>query len=311
MEVDPPHYGGGVAWSIGIGDELRRREVHQRHGGSQQDGMTRAAGSENLMLFTSASGLRYGYSFDGWKSDGTFHYTGRGQTGDQVFKSGNAALRDHVARGLRPRLFEEVRRSIVRYLGEFRLASDRGYYEEEAPDRDGELRKVIVFRLLPVEAEQPPAGTTDERAGEISVRDLPVEAYEAETFRSSPRPELTAAERREAALVHRYAESVTCAGGHVTRKEISHHGLARRLYTDLYDTGRMELVEAKSSASRHHVRLAIGQLLDYRRHVEHESLAVLLPSDPGADLLELLHGVGITCLYEDEQGRFIRRAPGQ
>jgi hypothetical protein len=67
-----------VTWTIAIGDELPRREVHRQYGGSPQNGMTRARGTDNLLLFSSASGRRYGYNFDGWRPDGAFHYTGEG-----------------------------------------------------------------------------------------------------------------------------------------------------------------------------------------------------------------------------------------
>lgn len=291
------------------GDELPRREVHNQYGGSRQSGMTRAARTDNLLLFSSTSGLRYGYDFDGWKADGAFHYTGEGQVGDQVFTAGNAHLRHHVARGLRPRLFEEVRRSIVRYVGEFRLAPERTYYPEEARDRNGDLRKVIVFRLLPVDAEAPPAYPATPTGPAVSVRDVPVEAHEAETFQSEPRREPTTAERREAGLVHRYVAWLKAAGGSATRNEIVHRDIGHALYTDLYDEVRQELIEAKSSASRHHVRLAIGQMADYARYVEHKSRAVLVPSDPGPDLTELLHSIGMSCVYEDERGGFVRRDP--
>ncbi|RGC66165.1 hypothetical protein C5N14_25345 [Micromonospora sp. MW-13] len=107
----------------------------------------------------------------------------------------------------------------------------------------------------------------------------------------------------------RYVGVVTAEGGTTTRKEIKLPDLGRALYTDLFDGGRAELVEAKSSAARHHVRLALGQLLDYARYVEHNSRAVLLPSHPGSDLVALLHSVNVACIYEQEGGGFIRLDP--
>ena len=299
----------GMAWNLDPGQELSRREVHDlAGGGSGQNGMTRPRGSSDLLLFSSSSGSRYGYNFDGWKPDGAFHYTGEGQLGDQVFTRGNLQLRDHLVRELRPRLFEEAGRSRVRYLGEFRVDTGHPWYPEEAPDRLGDLRKVIVFRLLPV------GGLTSARpvapeADRPTVRDVPMEAHEAETFQTNPRREPTVAERREADLVRRYTAWLEAAGSTVTRKEITLPDLGHALYADLFDHHRFELVEAKSSASRHHVRLALGQLLDYARYVAHESRAVLLPSDPGPDLRQLLHSVNITCVYEVSLGVFERAEP--
>jgi hypothetical protein len=303
-------YGPGMGWDLDLGAELPRREVHDLvGGGSRQNGMTRAGSSDNLLLFSSSSGIRYGYNFDGWKSDVAFHYTGEGQLGDQVFTRGNMQLRDHEERGLRPRLFGEAGRSRVRYLGEFRVDDGHPWYPEEAPDRLGDLRKVIVFRLLPVAAEEPLTPQTAPAASTPTVRDVPMEAHLAETFQQEPRREPTVAERREAELVGRYTAWLESTGSTATRKEIRLPDLGHALYTDLFDRLRSELVEAKSSASRHHVRLALGQLLDYARYIEHESRAVLLPSDPGAELVELLHSVKIACVYETTTGVFVRVDP--
>ncbi|WP_444948523.1 hypothetical protein [Micromonospora ureilytica] len=180
-------------------------------------------------------------------------------------------------------------------------------YAEEARDRLGDLRKVIVFRLLPIDAEAPKVDKAG--VGKPTVRDVPMEAHRAETFQVEPKRDLTTAERREADLVDRYVGAVTGEGGTTTRKEIKLPDLGRALYTDLFDGGRAELVEAKSSAARHHVRLALGQLLDYARYVEHKSRAVLLPSYPGSDLVDLLHSVNVACIYEQEGGGFVRLDP--
>ncbi|EXG81157.1 hypothetical protein CryarDRAFT_2263 [Cryptosporangium arvum DSM 44712] len=292
---------------------MTRREVHEVvGGGSRQNGMTRAGGSDNLLLFSSSTGSRYGYNFDGWKADGVYHYTGEGQQGDQVFKRGNLQLRDHAELGLRPRLFEEAGRSRVRYVGEFRIDEGHPWYAEEAPDRHGDLRKVIVFRLLPLDADAPEPEPVEPEASKPTVKDVPMEEHRAETFQTEPNREPTLAERREADLVSRYVAFLEAAGWKVTRKQITLPDLGHALYTDLFDHGRSELVEAKSSASRNHVRLALGQILDYARHVDHKSRAVLLPSDPGTDLVELLHGSEIACIYESTTpGVFVRVDPGE
>lgn len=58
---------------------------------------------------------------------------------------------------------------------------------------------------------------------------------------------------------------------------------------------RSLLIEAKSSCSRPDLRLAIGQLFDYRRGfgAEKVDLVILLPSEPSADDVRLLQSVGI------------------
>ncbi len=64
--------------------------------------------------------------------------------------------------------------------------------------------------------------------------------------------------------------------------------------------GRDLLIEVKSSTERGVLRLAVGQLLDYRRGVERPDetdLAVLLPEKPEDDALAFLESVGVDALW--------------
>jgi hypothetical protein len=73
---------------------------------------------------------------------------------------------------------------------------------------------------------------------------------------------------------------------------------ARDLRADLFVTAPRLLIEAKSTTAREKIRLALGQLLDYRRLIAPPpSLCVLLPSDPPSDMLELLHLFGVGCAW--------------
>lgn len=71
-----------------------------------------------------------------------------------------------------------------------------------------------------------------------------------------------------------------------------------RLVTDAYDRKTGTLIEAKASASREAVRMALGQLLDYQRHLPTppKRLAVLLPEKPAGDLLALLASEQVTVI---------------
>ncbi|MGW1449802.1 hypothetical protein ACWCO3_16190 [Micromonospora sp. NPDC002411] len=116
--------------------------------------------------------------------------------------------------------------------------------------------------------------------------------------------------RPEAALVGRYLDWLVGSGNRlVPRHRISLPGNNRYLLTDMFDTFTFELVEAKSSAGRDSIRLAIGQLFDYARYVSHRSLAVLLPVKPEGDMVVLLASLGISCIYEIEPGKFNRIEP--
>ncbi len=83
---------------------------------------------------------------------------------------------------------------------------------------------------------------------------------------------------------------------------------------DAFLDGRHELVEAKSSAGRIHVRQALAQLLDYAPALgdrKPHSLAALFPSRPDDSAIDLLHRYGVTCIYRTARGSFERlEAPG-
>ncbi|MER5654276.1 hypothetical protein ABT076_14825 [Streptomyces sp. NPDC002131] len=144
--------GEDPGWDLNPGEEIRRVELHTKYGGSSQNGISPSATTSNILVFTAASsGHQHGY-FDIWNEDGTFHYTGEGQTGDQRMVRGNKAILEHRETGKRLRLFDGAR-GTVRYLGEWTLDPDQPYSEHQAPaTRGGDLRKVIRFHLVPVRA---------------------------------------------------------------------------------------------------------------------------------------------------------------
>jgi hypothetical protein len=78
------------------------------------------------------------------------------------------------------------------------------------------------------------------------------------------------------------------------------------LVIDAFDPVDDLLIEAKVTSSRQDIRMAIGQLLDYRRHLAPAGkIAVLLPNRPSKDLLDLLRSLQIGVIYETAtRGRF-------
>jgi hypothetical protein len=130
------------------------------------------------------------------------------------------------------------------------------------------------------------------------------EAAVAEVFEVSS-VEPRSARRREAALLDALRDwwSQRDGASAVWRLEIRPTGTAARLYADLYNSTTNELVEAKAASDRNSVRMAIGQLADYRRYVEGEvECKVLLPDEPIGDLIDLLDREGIGILVPDQQG---------
>ena len=114
--ADPP----APLWNIAPGDQIERKVLHERFGGSRQGGIGPSRKTANVFVFSDpVAGEPHGY-FDGWHTDGCFHFTGEGQRGDQQMKSGNAAILNHAAEGRSLRVFMGAR-GIVTYEGEFEL----------------------------------------------------------------------------------------------------------------------------------------------------------------------------------------------
>jgi hypothetical protein len=289
-----------MSWQIREGDELTRQEVHRRCGGQRRGGISTPEGSSNILLFATSGGQQYGYQ-DGFNSDGSFTYTGEGQEDDQLFVRGNAALLHHRKSKKTLRLFRETKKSWVRYLGEYFLDSERPYRFEDAPDGNNTIRRVIVFRLHRAgvstgEVEPPP----------LTVTDVDLDVHRADTFLVEETKVIVEAERRESMLVQRYAKWLEGLGHVVKQRTMKGVEHAAPLRSDLYDVTADELVEAKGSAARTYIRLAIGQILDYGRYAHTKHRAILVPARPSEDMIDLLKTLRISCIYEQSKGKFER-----
>ncbi|HEY4739247.1 MAG TPA: HNH endonuclease signature motif containing protein [Candidatus Acidoferrales bacterium] len=130
----------------------RKRDVHARFGGQEQGGMITPA-RYLILLVTGNSGRVHGCA-DHWSEDRLrFFYFGEGQSGDMKFTKGNLALRDHVSGGEDVHLFEEVPEKSVylRYKGQMVCI---GFTLADAPDNERNMRKAILFELVPLHAFQ-------------------------------------------------------------------------------------------------------------------------------------------------------------
>lgn len=98
---------------------------------------------------------------------------------------------------------------------------------------------------------------------------------------------------REARLISRYEERL----GRTLEVLSVRLDSGTLLVADGFDRQTSTLIEAKASTDRVDVRMAIGQLFDYQRHLAPgANLAVLLPEAPSADLMALLQQLDISIL---------------
>jgi len=135
-------------WTLKKGDEIRRVDLKSQYGGSGQGGINPSRKSPNIFIFSDPStGHQHGYN-DHWK-DGFFFYVGEGQSGNQEMKRGNRQILEHNLSGRAIRLFWRSS-GIVQYGGRFEIAGRDPWHYSDAPQKNGGIRKVIVFRLVEV-----------------------------------------------------------------------------------------------------------------------------------------------------------------
>lgn len=306
------------------GQLYTRAQLRMGRGGQRRTAIVTPTRRKEILVFSDAEARQDpGYYWDGWAdaSQRVFYYTGEGQEGDQQFTRGNLALRDAATNGKTIHLFmangvapgsTAIRH---RYEGQFALAPEQGWRREDGPDQTFELRSAIVFRLVrvdrgtaansfeggsPAEAEAPRAETT--------VEVVAAEGYHVDKF-PVPGTKKGTALRRERAVEEMLTNELAHQGVTAKRLKITVRGQSTPLLTDTWDEEHRELYEAKGTVARAKVREAIGQLLDYRRHITPppETCTVLLPTDPGEDLTELIHSCGFDLVYPENVRKLVRK----
>ena len=74
------------------------------------------------------------------------------------------------------------------------------------------------------------------------------------------------------------------------------------MFSDLYVPEIPPLVEAKGTVERGSIRMALGQLLDYRRFVKQARCAILVPSRPRPDIIELVKSASVELYWPENAG---------
>ncbi|MEU9380768.1 restriction endonuclease [Streptomyces sp. NPDC048279] len=289
-----------------VGEELTRRELHQRFGGTPQGGIAPSSASRMVMLFTMDSSPASDYT--GWGDDGTFHFMGQGARGNQTMTQGNRSLLRHQEDNRSLHVFHRLPNGptggapLYRHLGRFRLDDETPYYSADAPDEDGTNRNVIIFRLRPIGAIAD-GGPQLPRTPATTVRIVELQPTYQSRHTSETRPSRA---HTEAQLVESYAAHLRASGRSLTQAQLTLAGETTPYRVDLLDSTENRLIEAKGSATRAAVREAIGKLLDFRRFFNPTpTLAVLLPSQPREDLLDLCASLCIEVVWPREDGGFV------
>ena len=299
------------------GDAILRKDLHKYLGGSGQGGINPSSKSSSILIFTDPTeGAKHGYN-DGWNK-GIFEYFGSGQKGNMELKKMNKSLLNHVEEGRRLFLFNGHRGEIT-YENEFTLYERDPYFWTISPDNEGKLRDSIVFRLKPVKkySIKNPIASKIESVSRTIVKEIALEKSSSKNSRKTVTfISQGIKDRKEARLVEEYnlyrkKEKLSDLIRHTVQ---IHFPKRKILYTDGYDSESETLVEAKATNQtdeRDKIRMAIGQLFDYRKLLEEENvkvknLAILIPTCPSKDLLELLKDLKIKIIFK-EGNKFIEK----
>lgn len=137
-----------------------------------------------------------------------------------------------------------------------------------------------------------------------TVKVAPIEQIRAEQTSARAATDAVAVSRDEVLLVTRFEEWALAKGRTIGRVEFRTSD-GERLVADAYEPRRRLLIEAKASYARPFIRMAIGQLLDYRLQLGIEApMAVLLPKQPPPSIVDLLKSCGIGLIVEIAPGEF-------
>ena len=131
-----------------IGSLHLRSQLHADFGGNPRAGICPTRSGSVLVFSDPASGSPFGYDAHDFVRDGVYHYTGEGRVGDQQLIRGNRALLERSPL----LLFSRVDQKTWRYVGKVALGNP-AYESAIAPDQNGTLRRVFVFRFVPVSAD--------------------------------------------------------------------------------------------------------------------------------------------------------------
>lgn len=123
----------------------RTKEITGKFGGSGRNGIAPSRRSPAIFLFT-GTGEQHGYNdrlgFD------YLDYVGEGQVDDMQMTKGNSAIASHAEDGRALHVFQMTGKGKpCKYLGEFACASQS---DGRGVDRNGKMRRVLVFHLIPV-----------------------------------------------------------------------------------------------------------------------------------------------------------------
>lgn len=290
-----------MEWKIEIGESFERKTsiLSIIGGGNVQSGINPLKQSHDVAVFSKDRSARLnGYSDrEGMQPDGVFLYAAQGTRGDQNLDQWpNRKILETANNGGVIRLFVYGDHS-WQYVGPFGLAEKPYIQTNSSPmqyafclvAQGADTSKLSV---LGTEAEprfsEPVLGSQPWSPKTTDLAKIPEKSYATRQALQS-----------EHVLEKEFGEWLRAQNKEL--KDLTIHVAGVDIKPDLYNATDNEIVEAKSSQMRGYVRTAIGQVLDYANNFYHRHTnpeddlpqratpALLLPSSPDPDLVELCH----------------------
>jgi hypothetical protein len=158
---------------------------------------------------------------------------------------------------------------------------------------------------------------SDSNAKTLDARSVPIDELNTESYEFEIAKREIIAEPKERKLVEEYRRWLLKKGRKLERR--SYRGEPSWLFCDLWEPQRNHLIEAKGSVEREAIRMAIGELMDYRALHQMafpsepvRQLGILVPERPSTGLGQLLKSLGIHVVFKEGRsfkdtfgGRFV------
>ena len=269
------------SFPLEIGETILRSNLHKLVGGTTQSGMTSSQKGGSFLIFHNPKkGRQFGYDiWEGLQADGTFWYTGQGVEGDQTLTRANKQLLDFAKSG-KPIHFFISRGTETTYQGKVDLANGE-FVWKEAPDAKGNLRKVIVFKLLPI--------MENRLLLNISGIDPIVSCHYSELDNNYSRDPLL---WKKQDILNIFQSKYENFVGKLIDQSITVHGKKGCLRLDFCDATNKKLYFAINSIADESLAYGVGQIINYLRYLEvvetSYSCNLVLPQSPGSRFLTQL-----------------------
>jgi hypothetical protein len=180
---------------------------------------------------------------------------------------------------------------------------------------DGNPQPPAIFELVPDDQRHPGNralcewldpqlnGAAANPPNAVTANSVRIDAnVNCEPYEVANRQQVIRAKRDEQRLVNEFVDAL--GRRQISAERLRYDSGEGIFYCDVYVGDRGHLIEAKSSTSREDLRMAIGQLFDYKRLSQQAGravarIAVLLPERPAADMEALLTSLNIGVIWRN------------